>query len=147
MQSDTLEIIENLYYIIEFVSYFIFSFTGSLLKEMYNTNSTNEHEFSSYNVIASTIIATLFTMAFKEFYFGGEQEWAIMAFLSFVFGLIGFELFITLSSINGIRKFLSTTVEEAEPKTLGDTISDHQEKREQKRIVPKPHVHIRDEDD
>lgn len=97
----------NIRYIVEFLSYFIFAFTSSLLKEVYCANTIRNYNFGPYRVICSTIIATLGTMALKEIY---SQElnglWGVTALISTVFGLLGFEIFKHLTSIAGIKSLL-----------------------------------------
>lgn len=97
----------NIRYVVEFVSYFIFAFTSSLLKEIYCANTTPNYKFGPYRVICSTIIATIGTIALKEIY---SQEldglWGTTALISTIFGLLGFEIFKHLTSIKGIKTLL-----------------------------------------
>ena len=99
----------NVYYIIEFIGFFIFSFTGSFVKELYLTNTSNgEHEFVPYRVIMSTLIASFGSLAFKGYFLNTpEHSWMIMIFVSFVFGLLGFEIFQRLSTIDGVKSLAS----------------------------------------
>ena len=128
---------DNVYCAIEFVSFFIFSFTGSLLKEIYNTNADNGHNFGAQNVLLSTIVATLCSVAFRNYFLIEQSSWGIMAFVSFVFGLIGFEIFVNLSSIDGIKKlvqdfkdiFIGTRSTLDAAKQLKDSSSDEYSRR------------------
>lgn len=97
----------NVRYIIEFVSYFIFAFTSSLLKEIYCTNTIQRYVFGPYKVICSTVIATIGTVAFQE-YFNEyiEGMWGVSAFISIIFGLLGFEIFKHFTSISGIKSLI-----------------------------------------
>jgi uncharacterized protein YacL len=107
--------IETIQKLVDFASYFIFSFIGSLLKEMYNTNSVKEYAFEPYKVIISTMVASLIALAVKEYYYDFlNQYWGIMGIISLVLGFIGFELFRYISSIKGIRKIVGIIYEKDE---------------------------------
>ena len=98
----------NIRYIVEFVSYFIFAFTSSLLKEVYCANTHPKYIFGPYRVISSTVIATLATVALKEIYSNELNGlWGITALISTIFGLLGFEIFKHLTSISGIKSLIS----------------------------------------
>ena len=92
--------------IIEFIGCLIFSFMGSILKEIYNTNSIIGYEFEPHKVISSTIVASLSSAAFK-IYVLDNPSWELMAFVTFTFGLLGFELFKDLSTVDGIKRLIS----------------------------------------
>jgi hypothetical protein len=99
--------IEAIQKLVDFASYFIFSFIGSLLKEVYNTNSDREYAFEPYKVIISTMVASLLALAAKGYYNDFlSQYWGIMGIISLILGFIGFELFRYVSSIRGIRKII-----------------------------------------
>ena len=125
-----------LFYFVEFVTFFIFSFIGSLLKEIYNTNSDVNHEFGAHRVISSTFVATLASMAFKAHYLD-DPSWALMAFITFVFGLVGFEIFKNLSSIDGIKRMIKDFKEIM----AGFSGSDSDDKPEQPEKKPKDGHH------
>lgn len=115
-------------YIAEFVSYFIFAFTSSLLKEVYSANTIRNYRFAPYRVICSTILATVGTIAVKEIY---SQEldglWGTTALISTVFGLLGFEIFKHLTSIKGIKSLLK---EVKDIKDITNDIDDKDSKNE-----------------
>ena len=97
---------ESLGPIIEFMGYLIFTFIGSLFKEIYNTNSKEEYEFKAHQVISSTIAAS-FTCVFARSMYLSEYDYGVMAFASFTLGLLGFEIFKNLSSIKGIQRLIA----------------------------------------
>lgn len=97
---------DNLFLLVEFIECLIFSFVGSLMKEIYNTNNIEKYEFEAYRVISSTIAASLATVAFKT-YFLNDPDWTIIAFLTFTFGLLGFEIFKHLTSFEGIKRLIN----------------------------------------
>lgn len=97
---------DNLFLLVEFIECLIFSFLGSLLKEIYNTNNIEGYEFEAYKVISSTIVGSLAVVAFKA-YFLNDPDWTIMAFLTFTFGLLGFEIFKNLTSFEGIKHLIN----------------------------------------
>jgi hypothetical protein len=90
----------------EIIGYLIFTFIGSLLKEIFNTNSVNGYRFQAHRVISSTIAASIASGAIRSIYMQ-DYSYPVMAFLSFTLGLLGFELFKNLCSIKGIKKLIS----------------------------------------
>lgn len=122
----------NIRYIVEFVSYFIFAFTSSLLKEVYCANTVKNYRFGPYRVICSTIIATIGTIALKEVY---SQEldglWGTTALISTVFGLLGFEIFKHLTSIKGIKSLLK------EVKDIKDITDDSNDNDDEEKVKVK----------
>jgi hypothetical protein len=96
---------ESLGPVIEFMGYLIFTFIGSLFKEIYNTNNKDDYEFRAHQVISSTIAAS-FTCVFARSMYLSEYGYGVMAFISFTLGLLGFEIFKNLSSVKGIKKLL-----------------------------------------
>ena len=101
------DLIVTVKYFIEFVSYFIFAFTSSLLKEVYCANTIKKYQFGPYRVICSTIIATVGTLAIKEVYHEElEHLWGVTATICTIFGLLGFEIFKHLTSIAGIKSLI-----------------------------------------
>jgi hypothetical protein len=80
----------------------LFAFIGSILKEIYNTNAIHGYAFGPHRVISSTIAASLSALFIKTHYFSEEYGWALIAFGSFILGLLGYEIFKNLCSIEGI---------------------------------------------
>lgn len=127
--------LDGIQYLVNFASYFIFSFMGSLLKEIYNTNNDSDHEFEPYRVVTSTIIATLVALAIKEYYKETlDQYWGIMGIISLILGFVGFELFYHISSIKALKKFIKSIKDDKE-------LPDEPEVEESKpqKIRPTPH--------
>ena len=96
----------NLYFVMEIIGYLIFTFIGSLLKEIFNTNSVGGYMFQAHRVISSTIAASTVSVALRSMYLE-DQSYAVMVFISFTLGLLGFEIFKNLCSIDGIKKLIS----------------------------------------
>lgn len=95
--------IDVLNYLLDFVLYFIFSFIGSLLKEIHNTNTIKGYEFQSYHVISSTIIASLITIVLDHYFSDTfDHYWGSLGLINFVIGLAGFDLFQKVSSVRGL---------------------------------------------
>jgi hypothetical protein len=157
------EIGGNLNAVIEFMGYLIFTFIGSLLKEIYNTNNAeDDYEFKPDKVISSAIAAS-FTCLLLRSKFLAEYDYAVMSFVSFTLGLLGFEIFKHLCSIrtlkailngfNGIDKVL--TEEEKEKKKKKDKTLHHDNNDEDDilnhnqlpNVFPTIHIHIPHEDD
>jgi len=115
--------INTINFMLEFASYFIFSFVGSLLKEIHNTNTNENHTFEAYRVVTSTIVASFLDIGIKIYYADMlDTYWGLMAPISLVLGLIGFELFWYLSSITRLKKLLKfiTSDEESSTKSTND---------------------------
>lgn len=123
-------------FVSEYVGYFIFTFTGALLKEGIDANRKKGHKFSVLNIIASTVIGTLFALMFDQRVFG-KSEWTYAAGVSFIFGLLGKELFEYFSSFEGIiefvkmmkRLFLVTQVIESDSDSGSDEESEDEDKK------------------
>lgn len=94
-----------LFYAIQYLSFFIFAFIGSLLKEMYNTNTDYDYNFDPYKVISGTFVSTFATVVFKHYY-PKELDWELMIVITFVFGLLGYEIFTKLTSLEKIFDFI-----------------------------------------
>jgi hypothetical protein len=95
--------IDVLNYLLDFVLYFIFSFIGSLLKEIHNTNTIKGYEFQSYHVISSTIIASLITIVLDHYFSDTfDHYWGSLGLINFVIGLAGFDLFERVSNVRGL---------------------------------------------
>ena len=95
--------IDVLNYLLDFVLYFIFSFIGSLLKEIHNTNTIKGYEFQAYHVVSSTIMASLITIVLDH-YFSNQFDhyWGSLGLINFVIGLAGFDLFKRVSNVRGL---------------------------------------------
>ena len=92
----------ELFLFVEFVGCLLFAFIGSILKEIYNTNAIHGYDFGPHRVISSTLAAALTALFIKSYYFGEEYGWALIAFGSFILGLLGYEIFKNMCSIEGI---------------------------------------------
>ena len=93
------------FYFIQYISYFIFSFIGSFLKEIYNTNNDYDYEFDPYKVISGSILSTFASVGFRHYYYE-YVDWELMSIVSFLFGLIGYEIFTKLTSLEDIFSFI-----------------------------------------
>ena len=92
----------ELFLFVEFIGCLLFAFIGSILKEIYNTNAVRGYVFGPHRVISSTIAASLTALLIKSHYFTDEYGWALIAFGSFTLGLLGYEIFKNLCTIEGI---------------------------------------------
>lgn len=100
--------IDSIQHVVNFASYFIFSFIGALLKEMYRTNNSRGYSFEPYKVVTGTIIAMLLSVAIKAYYAEFfDQYWGIMGIVCLCLGCVGFELFRYISTIKGIRSVIA----------------------------------------
>lgn len=106
---DNIDLTEALSYAVQFLSFFVLSFAGAFITEIHNANTRDNYEFAAYKVVNGTITATLLSFAVREYYWDSTiSHWAIMIFISFILGLIGYELFTHLSSIAGIKALIHT---------------------------------------
>lgn len=109
---DTIDLTEALSYAVQFLSFFVLSFAGAFITEIHNANTRDKYEFAAYKVVNGTITATLLSFAVREYYWDSTiSHWAIMIFISFILGLVGYELFTHLSSIAGIKALIHTQKE------------------------------------
>ena len=95
----------DVFYIIEINGYFLFALIGSCLKEvyLYRIRQTTTHKGRMIRIIIGTIVATFLSLAFKDLFLTDRGTWKVMSFISFLFGVLGFDLFGKLSSIDGIK--------------------------------------------
>lgn len=95
----------DVFYIIEIIGYFLFALIGSCLKEIYlfRIKHTTTHKGRMIRIVIGTIVATFLSLAFKDWFLPDRGTWKIMSFISFLFGVLGFDLFGKLSSIDGIK--------------------------------------------
>lgn len=95
----------DVFYIIEIIGYFLFALIGSCLKELYlyRIRQTTTHKGRMIRIIIGTIVATFLSLAFKDLFLIDRCTWKVMSFISFLFGVLGFDLFGKLSSIEGIK--------------------------------------------
>lgn len=95
----------DVFYIIEIIGYFLFALIGSCLKEvyLYRIRQTTTHKGRMIRIIIGTIVATFLSLAFKDLFLTDRGTWKVMSFISFLFGVLGFDLFGKLSSIDGIK--------------------------------------------
>lgn len=89
-----------------------FAFMGSFGKvylKMLQLKPGKKHEFKFIEVLLSTCTASVTVFAFSIYI---EDHFTIrgLVMISFIAGLVGFELLVRLSSINGIMNLLSTIV-------------------------------------
>ena len=95
----------DVFYIIEIIGYFLFALIGSCLKEvyLYRIRQTTTHKGRMIRIMIGTIVATFLSLAFKDLFLTDRGTWKVMSFISFLFGVLGFDLFGKLSSIDGIK--------------------------------------------
>ena len=95
----------DVFYIIDIIGYFLFALIGSCLKEvyLYRIRQTTTHKGRMIRIIIGTIVATFLSLAFKGLFLTDRGTWKVMSFIIFLFGVVGFDLFGKLSSIDGIK--------------------------------------------
>lgn len=96
----------NIYYIIEIIGYVLFALIGSCSKEIYlfKIRQESSHTGRMWRILLGTVVATFMAMAFKDWVLGERATWKIMSFICFLFGILGFDLFGKLSSIEGLKE-------------------------------------------
>lgn len=101
-ENDLMIDMETVHYLIDFSLYFIFSFIGSLLKEMHNANTVDDYDFQPYKVVTSTVVSSLISVALDEYFhdmINGAR--GMMGFTSLILGFCGFEIFRKISTLSG----------------------------------------------
>lgn len=97
---------DNLYIIIDFFGCLVFAFLGSLMKEVYNTNNIDGYKYAPYRVICSTIVGSIASSVFRTHYLT-DVTYSENALVTFIFGLLGFEIFKDLTSIEGLKRLIN----------------------------------------
>ena len=134
-----IEINELLLFAVQFVSFFILSFMGAIIKEIYNTNSASDHDFSAYKVFTGTILATILSIVVQD-YCLEEYGWKLMVAVSFLLGLCSSELFEKITSLNGIKRIIELFIGRKLPDI--EEVDEDEKEQEYKHIKPVPKVHI-----
>ena len=99
--------------ILDIIVIFFFSFVGSFAKvylKMIRMKDGEKHSFNFIEVLLSTFTASIVVFAFSIYI---ESHFAIrgLVMVSFIAGLVGFELLVRISSINGIMSLLASVVD------------------------------------
>lgn len=137
--------IDVLNYLLDFVLYFIFSFIGSLLKEIHNTNTIKGYEFQAYHVVSSTIMASLITIVLDHYFSDMfDHYWGSLGLINFVIGLAGFDLFQRVSSVKGLISIFMILQGNPPNEVITDDNQPQvqpQPTQEEKKETDKPKVH------
>lgn len=99
--------------ILDIIVIFFFSFVGSFAKvylKMMRMKDGEKHSFNFIEVLLSTFTASIVVFAFSIYI---ESHFTIrgLVIVSFIAGLVGFELLVRISSINGIMSLLVSVVD------------------------------------
>ena len=107
-------------YVLDGVAYFISAMVGAFVKDMYDTHNGTRPRIEIRRVLIATLLSTLITFAVRE-----HVPEDSLPFITFIVGVIGWELFVRISTIEGlmgtirdIRLFIVSLVS---PGTGGDT--------------------------
>ena len=137
---------ELIYFAVQFVSFFLLTFMGSILKEIYDTNSSPDHEFSAYKVFNGTIVGTIMCIIIHEYYLD-SYNWKLMVAVGFLTGLIGSEIFVRFSNIKGVKTILEVIlnrklpdIEESAEAKENDAVSNKETTLVKQ--TPKVHIHL-----
>ena len=99
--------------ILDIIVIFFFSFVGSFAKvylKMMRMKDGEKHSFNFIEVLLSTFTASIVVFAFSIYF---ESHFTIrgLVIVSFIAGLVGFELLVRISSINGVMSLLASVVD------------------------------------
>ena len=99
--------------ILDIIVIFFFSFVGSFAKvylKMMRMKDGEKHSFNFIEVLLSTFTASIVVFAFSIYI---ESHFTIrgLVIVSFIAGLVGFELLVRISSINGVMSLLASVVD------------------------------------
>ena len=83
-------------YSLDGVGYFIVAMTGALCKDVYRSINTKS-PMEGYRVFAAAMLTTMIMYAIRD-HINGE----LIPVVNFVLGVIGFELFVHISTIKGL---------------------------------------------
>lgn len=80
--------------------YFIVAMLGAFVKDIYDTYSGARPQIEIYRIFVGTMLSTFLTFAAKD-YVNSEN---LLPVVNFVLGVIGWELFVRISTIDGLIK-------------------------------------------
>lgn len=122
----------ELYTLVEVMGLFLFALGGSFLKETYNSYSKKTKSVDIFRIVVSTILAVVLTETVRDLV-DFECTKRILLGMAFLLGLLGYELFVRLSSIEGIiglSRDIRTIIENILGSAI-DTIFKHHTKKEE----------------
>ena len=90
----------------DFICIFVCCCLGSLIKDMYNTTTGKETKVKLIRIAISTIVSSILIFSFEDILLKTVSV-KILIFISFIAGLVGFELASKLTSLENILKILS----------------------------------------
>lgn len=80
--------------------YFIIAMLGAFVKDIYDTYSGARPRIEIYRIFVGTMLSTFLTFAARD-YVNSEN---LLPVVNFVLGVIGWELFVRISTIDGLVK-------------------------------------------
>lgn len=84
-------------YVLDGVAYFISAMVGAFVKDMYDTHAGTRPKIEIRRVLIATLLSTLITFAVRE-----HVPEDALPFITFIIGVIGWELFVRISTIEGL---------------------------------------------
>ena len=90
---------------ISFTLYFLTSLLGAFLKDFYNTYTQKDEKIRIGRILTGSISATFIMLGFEDYlykYFGLKT----IILISFLMGVLGFEIFKNINSMDGLKGFL-----------------------------------------
>lgn len=92
----------ELYIVIQLIGLILFALAGAFFKEFFESYKNNSRIYP-FKIIIATVISSTLSFSIKEYFFPDINSMKPMLAVSLIFGIIGFELFTKISSIEGIK--------------------------------------------
>lgn len=99
----TLETVVSLAF--NFLFYFIIGSLGAFLKDLYETLTKKNEKIRLSEVLIGGISATFICLALQDFSWFGERSIGFISLVTFVMGVIGFEIFGNITTISKLKDF------------------------------------------
>lgn len=103
--------------------YFIIAMLGAFAKDLYDTCTGGRPRIEIYRIFVATTLSTFLTFAARD-YVNSEN---LLPLINFVLGIIGWELFIRISTIDGLvgtitsaRQLISSLINPTNIKNVKD---------------------------
>lgn len=91
--------------IIEIMGLFLFALCGAFIKELYNNYIRKTNGILFTKVLIATSSSVAITEIIHGFFFAENEQVQVTLGLSFILGILGFEIFERISTVKGLVEF------------------------------------------
>lgn len=91
--------------IIEIMGLFLFALCGAFIKELYNNYIRKTNGILFTKVLIATSSSVAITEIIHGFFFNENEQVKVTLCLSFILGVLGFEIFERISTLKGLVEF------------------------------------------